>query len=258
MRGTTRKISLPRRFVIDLMRASMEVPFVSLSRPLDVRQLIAARAGVARPPGWAAIFVKAFALVARDEPILRTLYAHWPRPHFYELPRCAAMVAIARVEDGEECILMERVLGGDDMPLAEIDAQLRRAKHAPLDEVGSFRRIKRMCGVPQPLRRLGWWLAGRTGRWHATNFGNYGVTSAAASGGGELHAIGPGPFVLSYGLVRPDHAIEVVIRWDHRVTDAAPIAKTMTRLEQVLNGEISAELRGSRQAEGKPVRAVAK
>ncbi len=258
MRGTFRKISLPRRFVIDLMRASMDVPFVSLARPLDVRQLMAARAAVARPPGWAAIFVKAFALVAREQAILRTLYGHWPWPHFYELPRSAAMVAIARVEDGEECIMMERVLGAEDMALTEIDAQLRHAKHAPIDQIGSFRRIARMSRVPQPLRRLGWWLAGRTGRWHATNFGNYGVTSAAASGGGELHAIGPGPFVLSYGAVRPDQSIDVVLRWDHRITDAAPIARALTRLEQVMNGEIAAELRSSRQAEPKAVRAVAK
>jgi hypothetical protein len=50
----------------------------------------------------------------------------------------------------------------------------------------------------------------------------------------------------------------VVIRWDHRITDAALIAKALTRIEQVLNTEIAAELRGQRQqTEPKPVRAVA-
>jgi hypothetical protein len=50
----------------------------------------------------------------------------------------------------------------------------------------------------------------------------------------------------------------VLIRWDHRVTDAALIAKALTRLEQVLNTEISAELRTYRpQAGPKPIRAVA-
>jgi hypothetical protein len=50
----------------------------------------------------------------------------------------------------------------------------------------------------------------------------------------------------------------VVIRWDHRITDAALIAKALIRLEQVLNTEISAELRGHRQQpELKPVRAIA-
>ena len=52
--------------------------------------------------------------------------------------------------------------------------------------------------------------------------------------------------------------MDVVIRWDHRITDAALIAKVLIRLEAVLNGEIAAELRGSRQQlEPKPVRAVA-
>ena len=55
-----------------------------------------------------------------------------------------------------------------------------------------------------------------------------------------------------------DHTIDVLIRWDHRVTDAALIARALTRLEQVLNTEISAELRGYRpQAGPKPIRAVA-
>ncbi|MDP1882175.1 MAG: acyltransferase, partial [Bradyrhizobium sp.] len=109
MRGTVRKISMPRRLVADLMHASIGVPFVSLTRPLDVRPLLEARALAAQPPGWAAIFVKAFALVAKDEPVLRTLYAKWPWPSFYELPRSIAMVAIARVEDGQDCVLPQKV-----------------------------------------------------------------------------------------------------------------------------------------------------
>ena len=75
MRGTVRTISLPRRLVADLMHASLRVPFVSLRRSLNVHQLLEARAMAAQPSGWAAIFVKAFALVAKDEPVLRTLYA---------------------------------------------------------------------------------------------------------------------------------------------------------------------------------------
>ncbi len=54
-------------------------------------------------------------------------------------------------------------------------------------------------------------------------------------------------------MVEGDQTIHVVIRWDHRVTDAAPIARVLTRLEQVLNTEIAAELRA---AGPKPIRAV--
>ena len=258
MRGTVRKITLPRRLVADLMHASMRVPFVSLARPLQIRALQEARGQAAERPGWAAIFVKAFALVAKEQPILRTLYVKWPMPAFYELPRSVAMVAIARVEDGQDCVLPQKVTAPDEMPLAEVDALIRHAKEAPIDEVPAFRKILRTTRLPLPLRRLFWAIGLNFGRQRANWFGSFGVTSVAAYGGGELHAISPGPFILSYGVVGPDQNIDVVIRWDHRITDAALIAKALTRLEQVLNTEIAAELRGQRQqVEPKPVRAVA-
>ena len=245
MRGTSRKISLPRRLISDLMHASIRVPFVSLSRPLHIRTLFEARAGTANRAGWAAIFVKAFALIAKEEPILRTLYAKWPRPTFYELPTSVAMVAVARVEDGEECVLPQCISGPDELPLAEVDALIRHAQEASLDEVPMFRKIMRATRLPLPLRRLSWLIGLNFGRQRANYFGSFVVTSVAAFGGGELHAISPGPFILSYGAVGSDHSIEVLIRWDHRITDAAPIARVLHRLEQVLNTEIAAELRGA-------------
>src|SRR6476660_1902224 len=229
MRGTVRKITLPRRLVADLMHASIRVPFVSLARPLHIRALQEARAQAAQRPGWAAIFVKAFALVA-----------------------------IARVEDGQDCVLPQKVTAPDEMPLAEVDALIRHAKEAPIDEVPAFRKILRTTRLPLPLRRLFWAVGLNFGRQRANWFGSFGVTSVAAYGAGQLHALSPGPFVLSYGVEKPDHTIDVVLRWDHRITDAALMARMLNRLEQVLNSEISAELRANRQqTEPKPVRAVA-
>ena len=240
------------------MHASIRVPFVSLARPLNIRSLSEARAQIAQPPGWAAIFVKAFALVAKENPVLRTLYVKWPMPAFYELPRSVAMVAIARFEDGEDCVLPQKVTAPDEMPLTEVNALIRYAKDAPIEQVPAFRRIMRTTRLPLPLRRLFWAIGLNFGRQHANYFGSFAVTSVAAYGAGQLHAMSPGPFVLSYGLEKPDQSIDVVLRWDHRITDAALIAKTLNRLEQVLNTEIAGELRANRQqTEPKPVRAVA-
>lgn len=253
MRGKSKTISLPRRLIIDLMRASMDVPFVSLSRPLNIRPLLEARAGAMAPAGWAAMFVKAFALVARDEPVLRTIYAKWPWPTLYELPKSVALIAIARVEDGEECVMPQRIAAPEALALAAIDAEIRRAKTAPIDDVPMFRKIMRASRLPLPLRRLSWAIGLNFGRQRGNWFGSFAVSSVAAYGGGELHPVTPGPFIVSYGVVGPDQTIHVVIRWDHRVTDAAPIARVLTRLEQVLNTEIAAELRA---AGAKPIRAV--
>ena len=253
MRGTPKTISLRRRLICDLMHASMGVPFVSLSRSLDIRRVLEARAGATTPAGWAAMFVKAFALVAKDEPVLRTVYAKWPWPTLYELPKSVALVAIARVDDGEECVIPQRIAAPDLMALTAVDAEIRRAKTAPVEDVPMFRKIMRATRLPLPLRRLSWAVGLNFGRQRGNWFGSFAVSSVAAYGGGELHPITPGPFILSYGVVEPDQTIHVVIRWDHRVTDAAPIARVLTRLEQVLNTEIAAELR---TAEPKPIRAV--
>ncbi len=249
---------MPRRFIADLMHASCGVPFITFSRPLDVAALHEARAMAPQRPGWAAIFVKAFALVAKDEPVLRTLYAKWPWPQLYELPCSIAMVAVARVEDGEECVLMQKVPSPETSPLSEIDALIRFARDAPVDQVPAFRKALMASRLPLPLRRFAWAIGLNFGRQRANSFGSFGVTSVAAYGDGELHALSPGPFIVSYGVVGPDQTINVVIRWDHRLADAALIAKALTRLEQVLNTEIAAELHAKRHAtEPKPVRAVA-
>ena len=242
MRGTKRKISLLRIFIVDLMHASMRVPFISLSRHLDIGPFMAARAKAVSPPGWAAVFVKAFAIVAKDEPVLRTLYVKLPWPHFLELPRSIAMVAVARVEAGEACILPEKVPAPEEQSLVEIDAAIKRAKNAPLQEIPAFRKILMASRLPLPLRRLSWFIGLNVGRMSANNFGSFGVTSVSAYGPGELQALSPGPFLLSYGVAGPDNRMDVILRWDHRVTDAAVIARVLTRLEQVLNSEISAEI----------------
>jgi hypothetical protein len=56
---------------------------------------------------------------------------------------------------------------------------------------------------------------------------------------------------VSYGVVQGDQTIDVMIRWDHRITDAAPIARVLTRLEQVLNTEIAARIARRRLAAGR-------
>jgi len=241
MRGTKRNISTLRRFIFDLMHASQRVPFVTLTRTLEIAPLIAARAKAAHPPGWAAIFVKAFAVVAKDEPVLRTLYVKLPWPHFFEIPHSIAQVAIARVEAGEECILPEKVPAPELQSLAEVEAAIRRAKDAPLEEIPSFRKILAASRLPLLLRRLSWSIGLNFGRTRANNFGSFGVTSAAAYGPGQLFALSPGPFLLSYDVVQGER-IDVILRWDHRVTDAAVMVRVLGRLEQALNGEISAEI----------------
>jgi hypothetical protein len=241
MRGTVRNISLPRRVVIDLMRASADVPFVAVRRTLNIERLAAARGGLEQRPAWATIFAKAFAILAQDRPVLRTSYLKWPWPRFYEIPQTVAMIVVApdATPDG---VLLFQVKAPDQISLAEADARVRRAKSEPLENTAFFRKTLLVTRLPAPLRRLAWTIGLNSGRQRANFFGTLLITSVAAFGGGEVEALAPCSFILSYDKVAPDGSIDVMVRWDHRVTDAAVIGVALSSLEQILNQEIAEEL----------------
>jgi hypothetical protein len=241
MRGTVRKISLSRRVIIDLMRASADVPFVAVRRTLGIGRLAAARKSLRNRPAWAAIFAKAFAILAAEQPVLRRVYLKWPWPHFYDFPQTLAMIVVAPdvTPDG---VLLFPVKAPDLSSLAEADAMIRSAKSQPIEATPFFRKTMMVTRLPQPLRRLAWAIGLNFGRQRGNYLGTLLVTSVAAFGGGEVEALGPQSFILSYDKVSDDGAIDVMIRWDHRIADAAFIGGELSRLEQILNNQLADEI----------------
>jgi hypothetical protein len=241
MRGTVRKISLSRRVIIDLMRASADIPFVAVRRTLSIGRLAAARKSLRNRPAWAAIFAKAFAILAAEQPILRRVYLKWPWPHFYDFPQTLAMIVVApdATPDG---VLLFPVKAPDLTSLAEADAMIRSAKSQPIEATPFFRKTMMVTRLPQPLRRLAWAIGLNFGRQRGNYLGTLLVTSVAAFGGGEVEALGPQSFILSYDKVSDDGTIDVMIRWDHRIADAAFIGGELSRLEQILNNPLSDEI----------------
>ena len=241
MRGTVRKISLSRRVIIDLMRASADVPFVAVRRTLSIGRLAAARKALSHRPAWAVIFAKGFAILAREQPILRRVYLKWPWPHFYEFPQTVAMIVVApdATPDG---VLQFPIKAPDLASLAEADAWVRNAKTQPIEATPFFRKTLMVTRLPNPIRWLAWAIGLNFGRQRGNYFGTLLVTSVAAFGGGEVEALGPSPFILSYDRLSSDGTINVMIRWDHRITDAAVIGVELSRLEQILNNQIADEM----------------
>jgi hypothetical protein len=248
MRGTVRKISMPRQVVIDLMRASAGIPFVAVRRTLNIERLATARGALGQRPAWATIFAKGFAILAKEQPILRTTYLKWPWSRFYELPQTMAMIVVApdATPDG---VLLFPIRAPDLVSLKDADSWLRGAKTGPIEATPFFRKTYAVTRLPPPLRRVAWLLGLNIGRWRANYFGTLLITSVAAFGGGEVEARSPSPFILSYDKVAADGTIDVMVRWDHRITDAAVIGMALSRLEQVLNGQIADELHALGPAE---------
>jgi hypothetical protein len=241
MRGTVRKVSLSRRVIIDLMRASADVPFVAVRRTLSIPRLAAARKGLSHRPAWAAIFAKGFAILAREQPILRRAYLKWPWPHFYEFPQTVAMIVVAP-DAAPDGVLLFPVKAPELTSLTDADASIRKAKTQPIETTAFFRKTLMVTRLPNPIRRLAWAIGLNFGRQRGNYFGTLLVTSVAAFGGGEVEARGPQPFILSYDRLTSDGTIDVMIRWDHRITDAADIGVELSRLEQILNHQIADEM----------------
>lgn len=243
MRGTYKSIGLARKLVIDLMHVS--VPLVVVKRTMKLERLVKARASLAVRPGWTPIVAKAICLVARDEPWLRTFYMKWPWPHFYVLPRSVIMAAIIRDSFDPEVPLLLKIGAADELPLAELDAVLQSGKNASLDEVPVLRRLFRIMRLPLPLRRLIWAFGLNVGRQRANHFGTISITSIASLGSETVVANTPGPSLISYGMVRADHTMELLLHWDHRIYDGIVAARALQKLEDVLNGAIADELLAS-------------
>jgi hypothetical protein len=240
-----------RRFIGDLVHFARKVPAVTVQRRMPLGPLVQARAACQPPPGWAAIFLKAYCLVARKHPELRRTYLPLPWPHIYEHPRSVASVAVERFYHDENGVFFAVLPHVEEKPLAEISDLLRQYKEAPVKRFGTFRRILRVSRLPLPVRRLLWWLTlNLSGRCRARYLGTFGMTVLSGMGATIPFILCPLTTALTYDLFFPDGSLDVRLVFDHRVLDGGTVARALGDLEAVLLGGILDEIRsgGSRLA----------
>src|SRR5208282_5086496 len=94
--GRNVPLSLPRRFICDLVHFAHQIPTVPVQRRMNLAAVVGARQVAEPRPGWPAIFAKAYAIVAAACPELRRAYLPFPWPHLYEHPVNVASIAIER------------------------------------------------------------------------------------------------------------------------------------------------------------------
>jgi hypothetical protein len=241
--GRNLALSLPRRLILDLMDASRGVPLVPIERRMYLAPLRAARQACATRPGWCSIFTKAWARVAAREPVFRRAYLSFPWPHLYEHAWNVAAVAVECRWRGEDAVFFSHIREPEQMPLADLDAVLRRGRERPLESNGSVRRAVRVCRFPRPVRRLLWWGGlNLSGAQRARTFGTFGVSATANEGAAVLAIRSPLTTTLYYGVFDPDGAVDVRLAFDHRVVDGATVARALREMERVLLTEIVEQL----------------
>ncbi len=242
MRGRALKLSAPRRLVGDLMRFSIGVPRVTVQRQMNLGPLLRARMSQQTRPSWTAIFVKGYALLARETPELRRAYVKLPWPQLYEYPVSVASIAHEREHDGERAVLLSRIKGPEGRDITELEASIRRARSRPVLEVRDFRLALKFARAPAPIRWLLMWLGLNIARQRANYFGTFQLSVYSGLGAESLNPLTPLTTLLNYGPIGEDGSVNVRIHYDHRVMDGANVARALERFEEILNGAVAEEV----------------
>ena len=239
--GRRRKLPRSRRLVCDLLHFARQVPLFPLERSCDLWEVAEARAWAPRRIAWSILFLKAYAMLARDYAPLRQAYLRWPWPHLYEHPASVAMLAINRGEGESERLYWGRFKHPESQRLTELQALLDRYKTEPAETV--FRSQERLSRLPGPVRHLAWWLGlNVSGDLRARKFGTFGLTTLAGQGAVNHYHATCLTTSLTYGPIDSAGRSVVTMLFDHRVTDGSCIARALGDLEAILKGPITREL----------------
>ncbi|OWK46434.1 hypothetical protein [Fimbriiglobus ruber] len=236
-------LSLPRKWMTDLLRCAARVPTVAVGRTLRVRTIAEARKANGLSVGWGALLVKGMALVSTRVPALRQIYMPYPWPHFYEAPYSVASVVVDREYEGEHAVFSASMLYPERLSLTVIQEKLDHFKNAPVETVGAFRRLIRTTRYPLPIRRLLWRIGmDASGLVRARFFGTYGINSMAGGRIGMVQTTIPITAALFYDAVSREGEMSVQLAFDHRVFDGYTAGRILGELESVLNNELCTEL----------------
>lgn len=251
--GRSLSLSLPRKLVCDLLHFAQKVPTVPVQRVFNVAAVDAMRNRLPSRPSWCVLFIKAYAQVAAEMPVLRRSYLSFPWVRLYEHFTNVASVAVEREYEGEPAVFFARIESPEKVGIVELDERLRKYKDDPIEAIPDFQNRLNLMRLPRFLRRLGWWyLTHVEGLGKSTWLGTFGVSVYSSLGAESLHPMSPLTTTLNYGVIRKNGDVSVRVVYDHRVMDGSTVARALGRLEEVLNQQIYAELQGLADAQAQP------
>jgi hypothetical protein len=249
---TTAPLPAGRGAVNDVALLGRGIPLFPVDREMRLAAVADARAAAPTRIGWAACFLKAYALVAREQPLLRSWLVGGLRPRLATSSQSVATLAINRAdEQGADRLFFARLAAPDTLPLAAVQAFIDRHTTSPVAEI--FRRQLELEMVPGWLRRtiLRWNMTSASPK-RPGRIGTFSMSSLAGfSAGNHFH-----PTLCTTSLCQGplDDAgrCRVTLIADHRMLDGVTVARAVERLEKVLGREIAAELRSLPAAKALP------
>jgi hypothetical protein len=238
----TSRLPAGRGAVNDVALLSRTIPLFPVDREMRLAEVATVRAEAPRRIGWAACFLKAYALVARETPLLRSWLVRGLTSRLATASQSVATLAINRVENGLDRLFFARLAAPDTLPLTAIQAFIDRHASAPIDEI--FRRQLELEMVPGWLRRtILAWNMNSASRKRPGRIGTFSMSSLAGLAAGNHFHPTLCTTSLCQGPLDEAGRCRVTLIADHRVLDGVTVAKALERLEAVLTREIATELR---------------
>ncbi|MFM7242642.1 MAG: hypothetical protein ACKO40_00515 [Planctomycetaceae bacterium] len=234
-----------RGCVNDIAALALAIPLFPVDRLMRLDAVAAARATARVRIGWAAIFLKAYAIVAREQPPLRSWLAGRFRPRLATSGESVAVLAVNRSDGRDDRLFFARLARPDATPLPLLQAAIDRFATGPVEE--SYRRQLQLESVPGWLRRtILRWNMRSTSPKRVTRIGTFSLSTLAGFAATNRFHPTICTTSLSYGPLDDDGRCLVTVIADHRVLDGAAVAKALARLEDVLTTQLVAELRTAR------------
>jgi hypothetical protein len=242
-KGIRIKLSPGRKMVIEMMHHARKVPSIPVARSCNLSAVAAARQETSRAPSWTCLFIRSYALVARDYHDLRRSYIPFPYPHLYEHPHSVCALVVERDWHGEATLVAAKIRAPEDMSLPTIVEHMRRFREDPVWELSDFRQLLRLGTLPWFCRRFAIWQSlYLSGFKRAKRLGTYMVSSYGSQGAEQLHPLSPLSTLLTFGPIGPTGDVVVKVIYDHRVMDGRRVAQALADVERVMNHDMVAEL----------------
>jgi len=244
---TTSRFTGARGCVSDIATLALRVPLFPVDRVMQLAPLAEARAACPVRIGWAAIFLKAYALVAREMPVLRTWFSGGLFPKLVTVPHSVATLAVNRTDSTGDRLLFARLRKPEAESLPTIQRFIHDCTAEPLERM--FKRQLQLEMVPGRLRRtiLRWNMNSRSAK-RASRIGTFSLSTLAGLGATNRFHPTLCTTSLSYAPLESDGRCMVTIIADHRVLDGAAVARALQWLDQALQTDLVDELTALRAA----------
>ncbi len=225
------------------MRVSMRYPTAGLIGELDTGKVAQFRRKTRPKISWNVLYMKAYALVAQQNPELRQIYVPSPRPHIYQHHDNVCMLTMSREYQGEERLFFARFNNPQEESLTDLQKRYDHLRRAPIEEIKQFRHQVKFSQTPRFLRSLGWWVM--LDLWpskRASHMGTFGMSVSSYKGVYGTKHLGPMTTVLGVDQTPRKGVSKLVLTFDHRVLDGVPASTTLPKLQRVLTTTIQTEL----------------